>query len=213
MKENINTRTYWEHRFSSGDWEEKQGRSQTVSFAKRQVPYLQLGADFEGTLLDFGCGLGDAMSIYKSKFPKAKLVGIDISQSAIDSCRDKYGSIASFMQGDYESVPDVDIIICSNVLEHLTDDRKVMKYLLQKCKSLYVCVPYKEAPLQPEHINTYDEDYFSDLGKYDYKVFPLVGLIDQWYQIYFKNIFRFLLGRPLRRVDRQIIFHLINYTK
>jgi hypothetical protein len=173
--------------------------------------------DFEGTLVDFGCGLGDAMPVYREHFPKAKLIGVDISQSAIDICRTRYGTFAAFAQGDCESVPTADVIIASNVLEHLTDDREAARCLLSKCKSLYVVVPYKEAPpLCDEHVNTYDERSFSDLGDYDFKVFPCVGWspfgIRLWYHIYFKNVFRFLLRMPLRRRNMQIIFRFSGST-
>ncbi len=212
MRENINTRSYWENRFSSGDWEAKQGRWQTENFARGLIPHLQIRDNFEGTLLDFGCGLGDAMPIYRKHFPKARLVGFDISQSAIDICHKRYGSIALFMQGDPDSVPNVDIIIASNVFEHLTDNREVAKCLFPKCKSLYIMVPYKEQLSFPEHINTYDENYFLEIGKYDYKVFPCVGwsqygIKGLWYQVYFKNLFRFLLRKPLCHRNMQIVFH------
>jgi SAM-dependent methyltransferase len=164
--------------------------------------------------LDFGCGLGDAIPVYKENFPHAKLAGIDISQSAIEKCCERYGTIASFMQGDHNSVPDADIIIASNVFEHLTDDRGVAKVLISKCKSLYIIVPYKEVLSFPEHINTYDEHYFSELGIYDYKVFPCIGWsaygLHLWYNIYLKNIFRFILGKPLQHRRMQIIFHFKN---
>jgi SAM-dependent methyltransferase len=212
MTDNPNTRNYWEQRFSTGDWESKGGRRQTESFATGQIPYLKIAADFDGTLLDFGCGLGDAMPVYKGKYPKARLIGMDISQSAIEMCRRKYGSIASFMHGDCASVPEVDIVIASNVFEHLSNDRQAAKSLLLKCKSLYVIVPYKEWPLFPEHVNTYDESYFSELGNYTYRVFPCsgwsqYGLRGLWYQVYFRNLFRLLVRRPLSRRNKQILFH------
>jgi len=152
MIDNINTSEYWDNRFSTGDWEEKQGRWQTESFARGQMRYIKSGIDFKGTILDFGCGLGDAMPVYKEYFPNANIVGIDHSQIAIDMSRKKYGSIASFIKGDHNNVPYVDIIIASNVFEHLTDDRKIAKLLLSKCKALYIIVPYKEWPLWSEHI-------------------------------------------------------------
>ena len=212
MIDNPNTRNYWEQRFSTGDWESKGGRGQTESFARGQIPYLKIGANFDGTLLDFGCGFGDAMPVYKEQYPKAKLIGMDISHSAIEMCRTKYGSIASFIHGDYASVPEVDIVIASNVFEHLTDDRQIAKSLLSKCKSLYVIVPYKECPLFPEHVNTYDENYFSGLGKYDCRVFPCAGwsqygLRGLWYQVHFRNLFRLLLQKPLCRRNKQNLFH------
>jgi len=211
MNENINTKDYWEQRFSSNDWEDKQGRWQTESFSKGQMEYLRIASDFEGVMLDFGCGLGDAMPVYRENFPQAKLVGVDISQTAIDKCREKYGGIASFMQGDHRSIPEADIIIASNVFEHLTDDRSIAKCLLSKCSVLYIIVPYRERPLCPEHVNTYDEHYFSGLGKYDYQIFPCIGwtpygLRGLYYNVYFKNIFRLLFGRPVRHRNMQIMF-------
>jgi SAM-dependent methyltransferase len=216
MEQNINTRRYWENRFASGDWELKRGRWQTESFAKGQVRHLGIGKEFEGTLLDFGCGLGDAIPIYRKHFPKAKLIGVDISQSAIDICKEMYGTEARFLQGDHNSVPQVDIIIASNVFEHLTDDRNVARHLLSKCNSLYIVVPYREWPLSSgfEHVNSYDTNYFQELGKYTYDIFPCVGWSAYgfkalWYGTYFKNIFRLLSGRPLCRRQMQIIFKFI----
>ena len=211
MRKNINTRSYWEQRFSSGDWESKQGNLQTESFARGQMQYLDIDIDFEGTILDFGCGLGDAIPVYKEYFPKANLIGMDISQSAIDKCNEKYDSIATFVQGSHESIPDVDIIIASNVFEHLSDDKNIATYLLSKCKRLYVVVPFKEEPLCSEHVNTYDRNSFLDVGDYDFRIFHCVGwsqygFVDLWFHIYLKNIFRFMLRKSLRYRSMQVMF-------
>jgi SAM-dependent methyltransferase len=212
MADNVNTRNYWEQRFSSGDWEAKRGRWQTQSFAKGQIPYIHLNGDFEGTLLDFGCGLGDAMPIYKESYPKAKLIGVDISQAAVDICRERYGSFAAFAQGDFSSVPEADVIITSNVLEHLDDDRTIASGLLSRCRHLYVITPYKEDPLCAEHIRSYDELHFKGVGEYSYKVYPCAGwsqfgINDLWLQVRIKNVARFFLGRRLVRRNMQILFH------
>ena len=100
MSENVNAQDYWDRRFSSGDWEAKKGRWQTESFARGQTALVKLGDDFAGPLLDSGCGLGDAMPRYRERYPKAKLIGIDISSAATDIRRKKCGSIASFLSGD-----------------------------------------------------------------------------------------------------------------
>lgn len=165
---NINTKAYWEERFASGDWEEQHGRLQTRSFAKAQVKYFKIPPSFDGTILDFGCGLGDAIPVYRSAFPNARFIGVDISDSAIDLCRRRYGHIAQFIQGDHTSVPLADIIIASNVFEHLDNDREVAAHLLGKCKDLYIIVPYKEETAPgAEHVNSYDENYFWSVGEYD----------------------------------------------
>jgi hypothetical protein len=39
---NINTKTYWDRRFSSGDWELKKGRKQTTLFALSQAAILDI---------------------------------------------------------------------------------------------------------------------------------------------------------------------------
>ena len=93
---NINTKAYWDNRFKA-DWEKKSGRSQTADFAKDQIPYFDISSDFDGSILDFGCGLGDAIPIYKKSYPNAKLYGVDISSVGIEKCKKiwKYGRLYS----------------------------------------------------------------------------------------------------------------------
>jgi len=215
LPSNINTRTYWDHRFASGDWDAKGGRRQTAQFAASQIKHLQISPDFQGTLLDFGCGLGDAIPVYKQAFPKAKLVAVDLSEEAIEQCRKEHGNLATFLQGDHSVVPCVDVIIASNVLEHLSDDVGVARHLLSKCRDLYIIVPYRQRLLPGgEHVNSYDEHHFRAIGAYDYTVFLSrgwsffgLGLI---YHVYLKNLLRPILGRPLLWQKRQIVFHFRN---
>ena len=69
--ENINTKTYWDKRFSTGDWEDKEGRRQTKGFTQSQMRHIDIDKNFNATLLDFGCGLGDAIPVYRKYYPKA----------------------------------------------------------------------------------------------------------------------------------------------
>ena len=212
---NINTKSYWDNRFSSGDWESKKGRRQTKCFAKSQICHIPISRDFDGTLLDFGCGLGDAFPIYRSAFPKARLIGVDISDSAVESCRSQYGTIADFFQGDASSILYADIVIASNVLEHLYDDVGVARALLNKCKALFITVPYRERhPLHSEHINSYETDHFRELGQYRYCIFASPGWSQYgrklWFDVYAKNVARLLLGRPVVRRATQIMFMFLD---
>ena len=211
MKFNLNTKEYWDQRFSSGDWEGKHGRLQTENFARGQIKYLKLKHDFKGTILDFGCGLGDSMPVYKEVFPQAKLIGVDISSCAIEFCRMRYNSIAAFFCGDYQIVPQVDVIIASNIFEHLSNDNEVIQNILSKCNDLYVIVPYKEYPLHSEHLNTYHENYYLGICKYEWNIFPCRGWsqygISLLYDIYFKNVFRYILRFPIQHRRMQIMFH------
>lgn len=212
MAVNVNTRDYWNQRFASGDWEEKRGRWQTRCFAQAQIPHLGLAADFAGTLVDYGCGLGDAMPVYRERFPRAKLIGIDFSFPAVEKCRAAYGALAEFRAGGVEVVPNgVEAIIASNVLEHLDDDIGVANALLAKCADLYVVVPYREEPLFDEHVRSYRRDRFDALGPFRKKVFACRGWSafgrELWHEIYLKNLLRAVVGRPLRHRSRQILFH------
>ena len=209
---NINTKEYWESRFESGKWESCNGRQQTRAFARSQTKRLHLESDFAGTIVDFGCGLGDAIPIYRECFPSAKLIGVDISASAIMQCKQKYGGQADFMEGTHKDIPAVDTIIASNVLEHLTDDKEIAKHLLSRCHDLFVTVPYEEKIQDiTEHVNTYDEYSFRKLNPVRTEVFPTRG----WSQygrsllfgIYLPNACAFLTGKPLRARAKQIIFH------
>ena len=207
---NINTREYWEGRFSSGDWENAQGRTQTRDFAEALVPHLGLDEGFRGTLLDFGCGLGDALPVYRRYFPQAKFLGMDVSEHAVRKCRQRYGDIAQFMQGEAAQAPEADIIVTSNVLEHLDDDIGVARTLLAKCQRLFVVVPYREWPLDAEHVRSYDDASFSALRPVGRAVFPSrswsefgVRLVRR---IYLKNMLRVLAGRRPHRRRLQIMY-------
>ena len=207
---NINTREYWERRFSSGDWENASGRTQTRDFAEALASRLGLDETFQGTLLDFGCGLGDALPVYRRHFPRAKLFGMDISEHAVRKCRQRYGNIARFTQGEAAQVPEADIIVTSNVLEHLDDDIGVAQALLAKCKRLFVVVPYREWPLDAEHVRSYDDTSFSALRPVGRVVFASGSWSEfgfrLWRKIYLKNLWRTLAGRRCRRRRLQVMY-------
>lgn len=170
--ENINTKLYWENRFKSGNWD-KTGRKQTTNYALGNVAHMDLPKDFSGEIMDFGCALGDAIPIFKQAFPNAIFTGLDISEEAIKICRENYGQLARFISGTHTDVEKTDVIIASHVMEHITDDKDVVRHLLEKCRVLYLVVPYKENPLYREHVNYYEDDYFDEfevLSKVKYNV-------------------------------------------
>lgn len=205
---------YWEERFASGNWQDKNGPTQTRGFAISQMDHLEIPKAFTGSILDFGCGEGDAFPIYAKSYPKAKLFGADISQSAINSAQKKYGKIARFYQASYDSIKPADIIISSNVFEHLDNDIQIAKSLLSKCYELYIIVPYKELNLCKEHVRSYDETHFDSINPASYKIFKSHGWSHSYksllYNVYLKNLFRYLLGKKCLRQQYQIMFHFTN---
>jgi len=212
QREIVNSLDYWDARYASGDWASKGGYTQTRLFAEAQLPFIRIHSDFNGSICDFGCGAGDAFSVYRHAWPLAKLFGVDFSESAIQLCAERYGQIANFVCGDVSSVPAVDYIICSNVIEHLADDMDTVTQLLEKCSTLFVIVPYKERPLSNEHVRSYDENYFSAFTVVRKVVFKSMGWtefgIRNNARIYLENMSRLLKNQPMRRRRKQILFEI-----
>jgi hypothetical protein len=211
MKGNINTKEYWELRFQK-NWK-KNGATQTTEYAKANVKHIPLTANFRGTLLDFGCASGDAIPVYAEAFPEAKLSGVDISETAIDACKKKYGTIADFFTGGINDLGNFDTIVASHVMEHITDDKIIVKELLKKCKDLFVFVPFKESPLFIEHVNYYERDYYNDMYPADIKVFKVQYLKPIPLKTVIKNLFklRYIPSYPFSKDI--IMFHLKGFNE
>lgn len=207
---NVNTVSYWDARFGSGDWESRGGYSQTRRFAMAQIPRLRIDPSFTGKLCDFGCGAGDAFPVYREAYPSAELVGVDFSGPAIDLCQKKFGTFASFVRGVASDVPESDVILSSNVLEHLDDDIAVVETLRERCRRLIVIVPYEERPLHEEHVRRYSRDTFADQRPLRSEVFLSPGWTEYGLSlvktIYLGNAVRLLAGKVLKTRGRQILF-------
>lgn len=219
MSKNINTKEYWDSRFEGKEksWKGNAGEFQTRSFAKEIVKRLKMPPEFDGTILDFGCALGDAIPVYRRKYPFAKIIGVDFSSSAIEQCNMKFGNIATFMVGTIDNVPKVDTIVMSNVLEHLSNDKECVTKLLVKCTDLYIAVPYDEKINSGgEHINTYNENTFdylkADKSIYLCRGYSLKEKLSSYINIELKNVARFFLRKPLSAggVNKQVLFHISN---
>jgi 2-polyprenyl-3-methyl-5-hydroxy-6-metoxy-1,4-benzoquinol methylase len=170
--DNPNTARYSDDLFASGEWEKRGGRTQTRQFAKFFHRHIEIPFAPDFTHLDVGCALGDAMPVWHQKYPRAKLTGCDISQTAVARAAQRYGSIAAFHCWSFEQIVGLyDVCICSNVLEHFEQHVAIARHLLSHCRVLYVMTPYAELnngrPLVPRpgeiHVATFLEDSFDAL--------------------------------------------------
>ena len=228
-RERYSNQDHWDSAFKKGaQWETDHGRHQTRLFAEAFCKRTQL--EFEGaqTLLDCGCALGDALPVFARRFPNARLHGCDISSVAIHRANEWLSGLASFSVTPMEEITGMyDMIYTSNTLEHFRDYKEKAKTLLQHCKYLCILVPYNEQRIgkdleydpHSEHVTTFREHSFDFLLKEgDAKeilrprVFSVPGAwgwtVSQWIQESAKNIVRPLLGRPIPRNKKQILFEL-----
>ena len=70
---------------------------------------------------DLGCGSGVITRYLSAHFKE--FIGLDISGNAIDYCNKKKGSNDSYIKSNLESIPldneSIDLVICSEVIEHI----------------------------------------------------------------------------------------------
>lgn len=209
----INSRQYWDARFASGNWQQNGGNTQTSQFAQAQVKRLMLAENFSGSIVDFGCGEGDALPVFHRSWPQAGLTGVDFSEAAIQVARARYGMFSAFVVGSQHECPPADVIVASNVMEHLDDDITVVEALVRKCDDLFIVVPFEEQFLVDEHVRRYDRASFSSFEVVRVTVFPCkgwshFGLRDRWWNIHVKNVLRPIFGRDKLNRRLQAIFHI-----
>jgi methionine biosynthesis protein MetW len=124
---------YWDHRGFHGP---------SLSKAKIISKHLKEGA----SVMDIGCGDG-TMIDYLSKNNKARAVGIDISQMAVDFTRQKGHEAYRYnvLEGEFKEYlkgKKFDYIIITEVLEHIQDPEELMLAIKGHFnESIFVSIP------------------------------------------------------------------------
>lgn len=134
----INSADYWEARFKT-NWVSYGGPLQTALFA---LGFISTRPTINpATILDYGCGAGDALPVLRLMFPKAQLYFYDFSTNAMQLTAAAYGNIAE----PWSSQGKCDLVYCSNVIEHIEDLDAFLKTLAkQSSRYLVILAPYNE---------------------------------------------------------------------
>lgn len=163
----INSSKYWEGRFST-DWKANAGPEQSRMFAEVAVAMLPewLKRDAVGNqmrLVDVGCAEGDALPVLEAYFGlDVQLKGVDFSETAIASAREKFPAY-EFEVGDATTMDagGVDIVFCSNVLEHFHEPLPILAALAEAATHyIVIVVPFWEFTRDVEHFVTFDTASF-----------------------------------------------------
>jgi len=109
-------------------------------------------------VLDYGCGRGELLS-HITKLDGVDATGTDISSVAIDKCKGK--GLQGFVLDDAWITDRYDMIVLSQVLEHIDDDRDLLNQLLPYTDRLIYSVPWNCLPpgIEPEHRRIYTKEY------------------------------------------------------
>lgn len=140
----------------------KRTKSQKRVIGKKNFTYrnlieiLEKYVNDENKILDIGCGSG-VISLFLASRGK-QVLGIDISRSSINACREGAKNLGLKEKAVFKVVDfpreklnrKFDIVICSEVLEHIEEDEKAVEEiynLLTPGGLLIISVPSKNAPL------------------------------------------------------------------
>ncbi len=99
------------------------------------------------SILDIGCGEGFLTQIVHGILPEVPIVGIDLSEDAIKAARQRCPDL-KFQVGDIGKVPfetdSFDLVICSEVLEHVTEPDKALSEICRISKQhIFLSVPHE----------------------------------------------------------------------
>ena len=211
-----------------GPWEQNDGRRQTRLFASGFDRIITFPQE-HFSLLDVGCALGEAAAFFSERYPNASISATDVSDVAIERCREQFGDRVNFFVGGFGHISEFyDVIYCSNVLEHFHDFAEKTRQLAACCKRLCIMVPYDERsrdgrelipdPTTIEHQVTFFKDSFDFLvteGLAKTVHTTIISCPGAWgwnrrqkITHAIDNVFRKLTGRPVVHEYLQIIYDI-----
>jgi SAM-dependent methyltransferase len=109
---------YGESWLSSG----REGLEQLAAAYKASTMCSLLGDLAPKTIIDFGCGLGDALALVAARLSASEALGIDVSHSMTEAARARHPE-CTFVRGGVEALRGrkADLVLFFDVIEHIED--------------------------------------------------------------------------------------------
>ncbi|MCD2511084.1 glycosyltransferase [Comamonas endophytica] len=160
----INSNTYWNHRFST-DWETCDGPRQSRFFARLAIENMPAWL-FQQiriqalSVADWGCAQGDGTDYLGSHIPCEQLAGVDFSETAVQQAAGRYPAIRFLSENWVDSqapqAEQFDMVFSSNTLEHFHNPWKTLDSLITRTrKCLILMLPYGEINRITEHFYSF----------------------------------------------------------
>jgi 2-polyprenyl-3-methyl-5-hydroxy-6-metoxy-1,4-benzoquinol methylase len=154
-----------------------------------------------GNFLDVGCGEGFTLALLHEEMPHWNLCGFDINEDALDIAREKIPG-STCVCGDIYNIPfenkRFDMVLCSEVLEHLRNPDAALEQIKQKCK--------KHVILSVPH-----EPFFQIANFLSGKYFRTLGNHPEHIQHFSKRSFGRLCDKFFNRIKLTAVFPWIMY--
>ena len=142
--------------------------------------YALLNTTEASLVLDAGCGEGFVTDYLARQDPDLRLTGVDLSEDAIAYAKEHFGDRATFRTGSIYKLPfsdnSFDVIVCSEVLEHLDEPVRAIEEMKRVARS-HVLITVPREPYfnwlnvigqrlgispDPGHVNFWTKSTFQD---------------------------------------------------
>jgi len=115
--------------------------------------------------IDVGCCFGHSTNSLKTLHP-GDWSGLDFSKRAVNEARRLFPEITFHHSKNFNMLPvcgKFDSVVCSEVIEHVEEDKELIKGLLGITKNVLIMTTPNRAVNDPGHIRVYNESSLAKL--------------------------------------------------
>ncbi|MEK3731908.1 MULTISPECIES: class I SAM-dependent methyltransferase [Paenibacillus] len=177
---------YWDDNYSNGGTSGRGSYGELADF-KAEVVNELVERNGVRTVIEFGCGDGNQLSLMK--YPE--YLGLDVAASAVQLCTERFKDDPGkrFMQYDPRTFADgklskFDMVVCLDVLYHITDDEDfeaTLRHIFDSSSDLVVLYTRLTTGKEAHVVDTIkDRDIFGHLRKFP--DFSIEAIVPQRYR-------------------------------
>jgi SAM-dependent methyltransferase len=201
-------------------WDDMKKYGPISRHIRRMMKKLISSLEFE-TVLDVGCGQGSLLAELFSKFPHIKAYGVDISPVAVGLAgkRVPQGEFRVLDITNCRLAKKFDLVICSEVLEHIPDDLRALANLAQMTEKYLVVSTVQGRMRRFEtmvgHVRNYAPGELTQ--KMEASGFQILQIVEWGFPFYspiYRNLLEIIRGRGTTGtfgVSRRLISTVLFY--